>query len=171
MSQWDIYHPSFLFFFFGCFPGSWVPLLTSNLNKEAPVFDSTTVMRWLTRFSFSSLRLFEFFFYCLFSIFSSAFSHSVHWSTVTGGVALAEALRGWSALSWRDAIIRGGSAQRIRSTETTAGESTMGIFQVALVWGKRSCFCIAARRGKKRYDFLSSEGNAQSAGNGSIKTN
>jgi hypothetical protein len=66
-------------------------------------------------------------FFFVFSIFSSALSHSnVHWSTVTGGVALAEALRGWSALSWRDAIFRGGSAQRIRSTETTAGESTRG---------------------------------------------
>lgn len=37
--------------------------------------------------------------------------------------------------------------------------------------GEKKLLLIAARRGKKRYDFLSSEGNAQSAGNGSIKTN
>lgn len=63
---------------------------------------------------------------CVFNIFFGSFAlpHlGGHWSTVTGGVALAEALRGWSALSWRDAIFRGGSAQRIRSTETTAGEA------------------------------------------------
>lgn len=47
----------------------------------------------------------------------------------------------------------------------------MGVSQVALVWGKRSCFCIAARQEKKGDTALSSEGNAQSAGNGSIKTN
>jgi len=65
-------------------------------------------------------------FLCVFNIFFGSFAlpHlGGHWSTVTGGVALAEALRGWSALSWRDAIFRGGSAQRIRSTETTAGEA------------------------------------------------
>lgn len=87
---------------------------------------------------------------------------------VTGGFALAEALRGWSALSWRDAIFRGGLAQRIRSTETTAGESTMG-FQVA--WSGEKKLLLYRRKAKKRDTTLSSEGNDQSAGNGSIKTN
>lgn len=45
---------------------------------------------------------------CLFSIFSSALSRSHLWERIRShgywGVALAEALRGWSALSWRDAI-------------------------------------------------------------------
>lgn len=78
----------------------------------------------------------------------------MHWSTVTGGVALAEALRGWSALSWRDAIFRGGSAQRIRSTETTAGEGTMGFSQVALVWGKEAASVSPQGEEKERYDFF-----------------
>lgn len=89
----------------------------------------------------------------VFNIFFGFFALKVHWSTVTGGVALAEALRGGSALSWRDAIFRGGSAQRIRSTETTAGESTMGVSQVALVWGKEAASVSPQGEGKKRHDF------------------
>ncbi|KAL6894689.1 hypothetical protein GGI43DRAFT_411963 [Trichoderma evansii] len=64
------------------------------------------------------------------------------------GVALAEALRGWSALSWLDAIFRGGSAQRIRSTETTASESTMGVSQVA--WSGEKKLLLYRRKAKKR---------------------
>lgn len=113
------------------------------------MFDSTTVMRWLTRFSFHRYACSNsFFLLSVFNILFGFFALKVHWSTVTGGVALAEALRGWSALSWRDAIFRGGSAQRIRSTETTAGESTMGVSQVALVWGKEAA-SVSPQGGEK----------------------
>lgn len=141
--------------FFGCFQGSWVPLLTSNLNKEAPVFDSTTVMRWLTRFSF-----FFYLYACSNPFFIVCFQYFLRLfrtqsALVYGywGGCIGRGTPGWLALSWRDAIFRGGSAQRIRSTETTAGEGTMGFSQVALVWGKEAASVSPQGEEKKRYDF------------------
>lgn len=167
MSQWDIYHPSFLFF--GCFQGSWVPLLTSNLNKEAPVFDSTTVLRWSTFFLFI-FTLVRIFFYCLFPIFSSAFSHSMciglrllvglHWQRHSGDGRLFHGVMQFSGAVRR----RGYGVLKPRRVKAPWG------FPCSLVWGKEAA-SVSPQGEKNRDTTLSSEGNAQSAGNGGIKTN
>ncbi|KAL7919910.1 hypothetical protein ACQKWADRAFT_300006 [Trichoderma austrokoningii] len=122
-------------------------------------------MRWSTRFSFIFyVCLFEsLFLLSVFNIFFGFFAHS-----------MCIGLRLLGGLHWQRHSGDGRLFHGVMQFSGAVRRRGYGVLKPRRVKGKESCcFCIAARREKNKKAirlFLSSEGNAQSAGNGSIKT-
>lgn len=105
----------------------------------------------------------------VFNIFFGFFALIVHWSTVTGGICIGRGTPGMvgSFMAWCNFQGRFGA----EDTEywNHGGWKHHGVSQVA--WSGEKKLLLYRRKAKKRDTTLSSEGNDQSAGNGSIKTN
>lgn len=135
-------------------------LPASILIKAAPVFD-LRCLRWFFFFFFVpfSTHVRTNFLFCVFSIFSSALSHSRIWEGI--GLRLLGGLH-WQRHSGDGRLFHGvmqfsGAVRRRGYGVLKPRRVKHQGFPGGWFLRKRSCFCIAARR-KTRYDFCQVKG-------------